>query len=421
MFACILMMVITLGISAGEPPVGDSMDDEILKECQNQQSDIYFLLDSSSSQSLSDFQKLKDFVVSFVKQLDIGPNTTRVGLGLFASDFFAQFDLGQHSNKNAVIQAVQGVNFTGGGTYTSRGLRGMRTSGFEDGVVRKKATKIGVVVTDGRTRHRTDTLAEASELEDMGVWLFAIGVGSRVDERELSIFSSEPHREFLRYVPTFDDLAAPDLLSHLASSACNLQPPHADNAMCGGDQKADILFVYNAVAMTPSNLSDVQAFTVNLIRNFSMTSGKVRVGLVSEGRQGGDIALSQYIRKEDIVWALKHQRRSEIAELLRKVRQQGYKAHFGGRTNAKKFAIIFMNDADITIDAMVEAQIMTYNDVIVYVIEVGLDLPESGFNKYPWLRSRLGHVLKFASYAELLNPTGREEREKFIKKLCRYM
>ncbi|KAL8565243.1 hypothetical protein ACOMHN_001141 [Nucella lapillus] len=382
----------------------------INKACRNKQSDIYFLLDSSSSLLPRDFEKVRNFVVSFVEMLDIAPDATRVGLGVFANDFYGQFEFGEHSNKSEVVEAIRRVPHYGGGTYTGKGLLGMRTTGFREGVVRKNATKIGVVITDGRSRHRTNTITEAGQLKDEGVWLFAIGVTRGVDTNELSIFASVPQTDFIRHVNTFGDLTR--LTNGLVHRACRLQAPHADNATCGRQQKADIMFIYNAAAMNVTSVMNVQNFTKDVIQAFSMTSGNVRVGVISEGRQGGDIPLSQYIRREDFVQALQHLHKPELAPLLRKARQQGYDPHSGGRPNAKKFAIVFVDDINVSADALWEAHMMRFNDINVYVIGVGLGREKGRVEELSTSQSRFS---RFQSYANLRNDT---EQQKFIRNLC---
>ncbi|XP_076465471.1 matrilin-1-like [Babylonia areolata] len=415
MVLCFLIAVAGFG-SVAVTAAPTTTNDETLKvisDCQGKESDIYFLLDSSSSLLPRDFDKVLNFTASLVDRLDIGPGATQVGLGVFSDDFMEQFNLTRYTNKSDLLSAIRAVPYSGGGTYTGKGLRGMRTEGFRKGVARENATKIGVVITDGRSRHRTNTIAEASQLRDKNVWLFAIGVGRSVDGEELSIFASDPNREFVRHVSTFSGLA--DMTNDMAFGICRLQPPHADNATCGTQQQADILFVYNAAAMNTASVAHVQNFTQDVIQAFSITSGNVRVGVISEGRQGGDISLSQYIRKEDFVKALMEQPRSQLSALLKKARQEGFEPSFGARPNSKKFAIVFVDDVPVTIDDVVEARMMSYNDVTVYVIEVGVTGQQSLLKQLPTSPTDFS---EFKSYSHLRN---KPEQLNFIKKLCRYM
>ena len=64
-------------------------------------------------------------------------------------------------------------------------------------------------------------------------------------------------------------------------------------AACGKDRKADVMFVHNAGALSSRDISKVREFTRKVVGEFSMTSGNVRAGVISEGCQGGDIELSE--------------------------------------------------------------------------------------------------------------------------------
>ena len=63
--------------------------------------------------------------------------------------------------------------------------------------------------------------------------------------------------------------------------------------MCGQKNKADVMFVYNGAALSSRDMQHVRDFTKHVVGQFSMATGNVRVGVLSEGCQGGDIELSQ--------------------------------------------------------------------------------------------------------------------------------
>lgn len=104
----------------------------------------------------------------------------------------------------------------------------MRTHGFRDGIARKNVTRVGVVITDGKSRFPSITEAEAIAARDDGIWLFAVGVGNDVDVDELKAIASQPSDEFAMQVASFDILNT--LGSRLAVSICNTELPQADDA-----------------------------------------------------------------------------------------------------------------------------------------------------------------------------------------------
>ena len=85
--------------------------------------------------------------------------------------------------------------------------------------------QVGVVITDGRSRHRTNTAAEGRLAMADDIWLLAIGVGRSVDTAELSLFASDPKQDFVLHVPSFRALAAH--VPALTSTVCSIRAPLA--------------------------------------------------------------------------------------------------------------------------------------------------------------------------------------------------
>ena len=61
--------------------------------CGDKPTDIVFILDSSSSEGATNFQKQLQFVSDFVKQFDIGPTDVQVGMITFSSYAHSEFYL----------------------------------------------------------------------------------------------------------------------------------------------------------------------------------------------------------------------------------------------------------------------------------------------------------------------------------------
>ncbi|XP_070183069.1 cartilage matrix protein-like [Littorina saxatilis] len=394
----------------GEPSGSSNFQDALLG-CKDNPADIYFLLDCSSSVWIVDYDKQLEFVVSLVNHFHIDPNATRVGLGIFSDDFRPVIDIGGYPDKDTLIRAIRATPYLSGNTYTDKGLRGLRTQGFRSGVVRPNVTKIGVVVTDGRSRHRSNTVAEATLAREENIWLFAIGVGDNVDKEELSTIASQPKDQFVFHVASFSILGT---LAHtLAISTCNLHQPQADSAVCGQKTKADILFVYNGAAMSSRDVGKVREFTRHAAGEFSMASGNVRAGVISEGCQGGDIELSQYIRKEDFVKALVNQPQPSLSPLLKKLRLQGYDPARGGRRFAMKMAVVFVDDVMTPRDdVLYEALLLKYDDVLIHVMAIGTNYDMSEIKQ---LATSQTHITQLASYDDLLDE---KIRKQFLDKFC---
>ena len=85
--------------------------------------DVVFVLDASSSTGSDNFEKMKDFLKSFVDDFDIGPDTLNVGVVIFYWKVEEQFWLNTHTNKPDLLDAITSMTYPGShGTFTHKVL-----------------------------------------------------------------------------------------------------------------------------------------------------------------------------------------------------------------------------------------------------------------------------------------------------------
>ena len=81
----------------------------LVAACINRPADVYFVLDSSSSIWVNDFE---DVMLGFVRDVidfyDVGSDRTRVGIITFSDSPRTVFGLGSHLHKNELLK----VRFT---------------------------------------------------------------------------------------------------------------------------------------------------------------------------------------------------------------------------------------------------------------------------------------------------------------------
>jgi hypothetical protein len=53
--------------------------------------------------------------------------------------------------------------------------------------------KVGIVVTDGMSSSRSQTIAAANDARNKGITLFSIGIGSSIDLKELKAIKQTNH------------------------------------------------------------------------------------------------------------------------------------------------------------------------------------------------------------------------------------
>ena len=162
-------------------------------ECQAQVVgglDVVFVLDASSSITPANFDSMKQSVINIVSSLTIGPENTRVAVIVFDNNVSLIFNLNSHTTNDSLIQAIEDIEYSGGGTNTHLALQLLRETTISEllGVrPSSESTKVAVVITDGRSSDANLTIAEAERLHmETEFLVIAVGIGSNIGLDELT-------------------------------------------------------------------------------------------------------------------------------------------------------------------------------------------------------------------------------------------
>ena len=103
----------------------------LLSACIAKFADVVFVVDASGSIGLENFAKVKQFIKQVVMTFDVDPQYTRVALVEFSSQARIEFNFNEKSNLTELLDAIDNINYSGGGTVTSDAIELMRTQGFD--------------------------------------------------------------------------------------------------------------------------------------------------------------------------------------------------------------------------------------------------------------------------------------------------
>lgn len=169
----------------------------LLLECRGAKADIVFLLDSSSSEGSTNFETQLQFVSNFSSRFFIGPDAVQIGLATFSSNPQNQFWLNTYSNLSDVLNALQNVPYTQGGTNTAEALSFAKNSSFTKAHgARDGIPKVLIVLTDGQSQSPPDTAIQAGNLHKTDIKVISIGIGSSVNKDELVTIATDPGHAF---------------------------------------------------------------------------------------------------------------------------------------------------------------------------------------------------------------------------------
>ncbi|XP_051249192.1 matrilin-3 isoform X18 [Dicentrarchus labrax] len=172
--------------------------------CRNRPIDLVFIIDSSRSVRPAEFEKAKEFLQDMVDSLEIGSDTTRVGLVNYASTVQIEFMLKTYVEKSALKQALARIEPLASGTMTGMAIKTAMEKAFTaDAGARSTSmniAKVAIIVTDGRPQDKVEEVSAAARAS--GIEIYAVGV-DRADMMSLRLMASPPYDDHVFYVETY--------------------------------------------------------------------------------------------------------------------------------------------------------------------------------------------------------------------------
>ncbi|KAI1241169.1 hypothetical protein IHE44_0009634 [Lamprotornis superbus] len=161
--------------------------------------DLVFILDGSYSVGPENFEIIKSWLVNITRNFDIGPKFIQVGVVQYSDYPVLEIPLGTHESSENLIREMESIHYLGGNTRTGRAIQFAYDHLFAKSS--RFLTKIAVVLTDGKSQDEVkDVAAEARKNK---ITLFAIGVGSEIEEDELKAIANKPSSTYVFYVEDY--------------------------------------------------------------------------------------------------------------------------------------------------------------------------------------------------------------------------
>ncbi|XP_019617396.1 PREDICTED: sushi, von Willebrand factor type A, EGF and pentraxin domain-containing protein 1-like [Branchiostoma belcheri] len=161
--------------------------------------DLVFLLDSSESFRTLGFEDAKTFVQNVVNYFTLGENDKRVGVVTYSNEDeqVTRIKLNNNYTRVELFNEIRNIPYDRGHTFTGLGLDHVRNYSFlEENGRRNSTLDFLILLTDDESED--DVSGPAQLLRDMGVFVFAVGVGeeSDVSQATLVTIAGDPRRVF---------------------------------------------------------------------------------------------------------------------------------------------------------------------------------------------------------------------------------
>ncbi|XP_069462250.1 collagen alpha-1(XXI) chain [Ambystoma mexicanum] len=176
-----------------------SEDAETRLSCRTAPTDLVFILDGSWSVGPENFEILKNWIVNISRNFDIGPKFTQVGVVQYSEYPTLEIPLGRHVSSEDLLSEMASIEYLGGNTRTGNAIQFAVEYLFARSL--RPLTKIAIVLTDGKSQDEVKEVAE--EARKNKITLFAIGVGSEIEEVQLRAIANKPSFTYVFYVEDY--------------------------------------------------------------------------------------------------------------------------------------------------------------------------------------------------------------------------
>ncbi|GAB1606677.1 type VI, alpha, partial [Argonauta hians] len=352
--------------------------------CNVSMADILFILDSSGSVVNDDFARMITFVKEMVKGFDIGNNTIRVAVSLFAGGSKEEFHLNQYFDKNAMLKAIDNINRISGSTNTANALLRARIVNFQQPHGdRKGVPNIVIIITDGNSDNPIQTTNSAAQLKNTGAIVFSIGVGTNIHHSELESMATDNSHIFT--VTNFKALE--NIKRNLAVKTCEAQVIPTKIPITCNQSMADIVFLLDSSgSVGASNFQKMLQFVENMVNGFDVGKDSVRIAIASfSDSPVQHFALNKYFNKSDIISAIAklpyNQGSTNTAAAISLLRTGVFTASSGDRPTAPNIAIIITDgQSNDPMTTGVEAKSLRQSGTVIFSIGVGSGVKVSELN-----------------------------------------
>ena len=163
--------------------------------------DIAFIMDSSDGAGIQNYQIQKDFVNAIAESFDIQPTRSRAGVVVSGKEATLNIKFGDYLHAEDFQQAVNRLPYTPGNATIDKALKVALTQLLAaQGGARPGVAKILVLITSGTQNQTVDNRlvdAVARKLQQLGVAVFLLGVGEKVDVKLLRPLTTSDENVFL--------------------------------------------------------------------------------------------------------------------------------------------------------------------------------------------------------------------------------
>ncbi|XP_076434754.1 matrilin-1-like [Babylonia areolata] len=349
--------------------------------CSNEK-EIVFLLDSSRSLGSDNFQKVLNFTRLMVNRYDISTNKTRVAAISFSTVARLEFGLNQYHSAKELRRAVEAIPYMDGlETNTHLAFRKALDRVFSPNPS-ENMTQAIICVTDGQPTNPYALKDVVDEARKRNILLFAVGVGSEVEEG-LEQIATNSTSDFIYHAANFDQ-GLINIIRNFSQHACF---DDDDVEVCRA-KPMDVVFVLDrSSSVGEVNFTRLINFTSEVAGVMDIRPEAAQIAAVTYARDVTiEFTLAQHLNKTQVLNGLGNIRYSTTNaaytatdEALELVRHAVLNPQNGARNdNSTGKVVIVVTDglSQERVRTRKMAAALKGDGVVIFAIGVGMELKE---------------------------------------------
>ncbi|XP_059503102.1 collagen alpha-3(VI) chain-like [Stegostoma tigrinum] len=259
------------------------LSDGIIKDTTAQEAaDLIFLIDGSVNVGSGNFQYIRDFIVNFIDNLEIGPDRIQIGVVQYSDEPSTEFYFNTYSTKTEVLDAVKQLQPKGGDEInTGEAVQFLIDNHFISSAGSRVSEGVPQAVIIITSSESSDDINQAQLLLRKGsIYTFSIG-GRDADSNELVQLATDA--SFSSMVSDFSNIANLQqqflpLVSRVARREIIIEPIVINEVP---DRRRDIVFLIDgSSAVGPQNFLRFREFILKIANKFQIGPNNVRVAVV---------------------------------------------------------------------------------------------------------------------------------------------
>ncbi|XP_067891970.1 collagen alpha-3(VI) chain-like [Heterodontus francisci] len=271
-------LVASVHMAAAHP-----LSDGIIKDVTAQESaDLIFLIDGSVNVGSGNFQYIRDFIVNFIDNLEIGPDRVQIGVVQYSDEPSTEFYFNTYSTKTEVLDAVKRLQPKGGDEInTGAAVQFLVDNHFIESAGSRASEGVPQALVIISSSESSDDITQADLLLKQGsIYSFSIG-GRDADTNELVKLATDT--SFTAVISEFRDIANLQqqflpLVSSVARGEVILEPLVITEVR---DRRKDIVFLIDGSSrLGGANFMRIREFILKIVNKFQIGPDAVRVAVV---------------------------------------------------------------------------------------------------------------------------------------------